>query len=101
MTYLGYKIKVGNGYNRPNDELDFFTKDTGITVSNFMNYMANNYRNFNEEIGYIPQGSVGVLYTNDTMFIAKFIEQSGDIDPENNWHEGEWFLIAKCPKVVS
>lgn len=100
MAFFGYKIKVGERSNRPADELEFHTKDSGVTVDNFSNYMANNYHNFEEEIGYIPQGSVGILYTSDTMYVAKFLEQSGDINSDNNWHEGEWFLIAKCPRVT-
>jgi len=100
MSFISYNIKKGNEYNRFTKELDFFTEDTGVTTSNFSNYMANNFSNYDDEIGFIPQGTIGILTTMTDMYVARFLEDTGNINPENNWHEGVWFLLASVPRVL-
>jgi hypothetical protein len=100
MAYESYKIKKGNDFNRPTFELEFTTSDTGVTPTTIGNYMANNYSNYDEEnIGYIPQGTIACLTTGDMMFVAKFIERSGIQNPNNGWYEGTWFCLANVARV--
>jgi hypothetical protein len=95
----GYYIKNGDSFNRPTKQLEFTTEDTNVDATNFANYMDNNFSSFNEKTGYIPQGTTGILLTSDMMYVARFIERTGNINPNNGWYQGDWFLMAKVKRV--
>lgn len=100
MASEEFLIKYGSNFNRPNKQISYSTSEI-VDVSQIDTYLSNNGSRFNEEKGFIQDGSIGILKDSENMYVCMFDETAGDENTEYNRRNGLWRCLCVKKWVTS